>query len=442
MSVDLLIIVGLLLLNGVFAGAEIAVLTLRKTRLSELLEQKRAGASAVHWLRREPERFLATVQIGITVVSTTAAAFGGEKIAERIGREWFASAGPWASQLGLFVVVVAISVLGIVVGELVPKSLALRSAERYALALGPLLRVMASIVKPAVWALTALSNVVLKLFGDKTSFSETRLSPEELRSLVEEAARTGALEVNAGEIASRAIDFRELTAADVMVPRNRIVSVPRECGERELRGVLSGRRYARVPVYDRTPDNIIGYLAVKDLFVRETSESAPAAEPRDEGASRLSSVMRAIQFVPETLPAATLLRRMQRERAPIVIVVDERGAVSGLVTIEDLIEEIVGDIASEQDSPQRPLALGPDRSVDVAGDMPIRELNRQLSLSIHEPDEYSTVAGLCIHLAGEIPAPGRVFSLPDGSTLAVLDATARTVRSVRLTLAPERRDES
>jgi putative hemolysin len=426
-ATDLLIVLALMLLNGVFAGAEIAVLTVRKTRLAELLEERRKGAPAVQWLRKQPERFLATVQIGITVVGTAAAAIGGERLAHSIGAKLAGVpvVGHYLSKAGLLIVVVGITVLEVVVGELVPKSLALRSPERYALAMGPVLRVMASVVKPAVWTLTGLSNLVLRLFGDKTSFSETRLSPEELQELVEEATRTGSLDAKAGEIASRAIDFRELRAVDVMIPRGRIVSVSRAATEDEIRAALTPRRYARLPVYDGSPDNVLGYVAVKDLFARADTAS-------------LSAVLRTVQFVPQTLSAVALLRRMQREQAPMVIVVDESGAVSGLVTMEDLIEEIVGDISSEQDGPVRPLVLDADRSVELSGELPIREVNRQLSLELHEPEEYSTVAGLCIHLAGEIPSQGAVFSLPDGSTLTVLDATPRKVRAVRLAVAPER----
>jgi putative hemolysin len=424
---DLLIVSALMILNGVFAGAEIAVLTVRKTRLAELLDEKRRGAGAVQWLRKQPERFLATVQIGITVVGTAAAAIGGERLAHAIGEQLgrVPAVGHYLSKLGLFIVVVGITVLEVVVGELVPKSLALRNSERYALAMGPMLRLMASVFKPGVWALTGLSNLVLKLFGDKTSFTETRLSPEELQELVEEATRTGALDAKAGEIASRAIDFRELIAGQVMVPRGRIVSVSRAATEADVRAALAGRRYARLPVYDGSPDNIVGYVAVKDLFAKGESVS-------------LSAVMRSVVFVPETLSAATLLRRMQREQAPLVIVVDEAGAVCGLVTIEDLVEEIVGDISSEQDGPVRPLVLDSDRSIELSGEMPIREVNRQLALELHEPEEYSTVAGLCIHLAGEIPSPGQVFTLQDGSTLTVIDATPRKVRTVRLVVAPEK----
>lgn len=430
MGSDLLIVFALLLLNGVFAGAEIAVLTVRKTRLAELLDSKQPGAVAVQWLRKEPERFLATVQIGITVVGTAAAAIGGERLAHSIGAKLalVPYVGVYLSKLGLLLVVLLITVLEVVVGELVPKSLALRNAERYALSMGPVLRVMASVVKPAVWSLTAMSNVVLKLFGDKTSFTEGRLSPEELQELVEEAARSGSLDANAGEIAARAIEFRELSAREVMVPRHRIVSIPKSATEVDVRKAIAGRRHSRLPVFDGALDNIVGYVSVKDIFARAEGQA-------------ISAIVRPVQFVPETLSASTLLRRMQQGHAPLSIVVDETGAVSGLVTIEDLVEEIVGAIANEQEARAQPLELDAQRSVELAGELAIREVNRQLALELYEPDAYSTMAGLSIHLAGEIPAQGQVLSLPDGSTLEVLDATQRKVRLLRLTVAPRVEEE-
>jgi putative hemolysin len=421
---DLLVIAALLVLNGVFSGAEIAVLSVRKTRLNELLERKARGALAIRWLRHQPERFLATVQIGITVVGTTAAAFGGEQIAGDFGR-WLAARAPWlgphAAEIGLAGVIVLLSYSQIVMGELVPKSLALRGAERYALAVGPALRTMASLVRPVVWLLTQSSNVVLRLFGDKTSFTEARLSPEELQELVEEAARVGAIDAKASEIASRAIDFRELTAADVMVPRVRIRSVDRDASREELRKAMSGRRVARLLVHEGSPENIVGYVALKDL-----------AATALEGVFEVAAVMRPARFVPSTLEATTLLRDMQTQRIPLVVVVDEEGGLLGLVTLEDLLEELVGDILSEDDPALEQITRGEDGSVVVLGQTPLRDINRALGLELPDPKGVVTIAGLCLSLAHAIPEVGAEFTLPDGTRLQILDAGRRHVRRVRL----------
>ncbi len=421
---QILIVVGLLVLNGVFAGAEIAVLSVRRTRLTELVEEGSRGARAVQWLRSQPERFLATVQIGITVVGTTAAAFGGDSLAAAFAA-WFAAHAPWmgeaAHRVAFVLVIALVSFLEIVVGELVPKSLALRSAEGISVALGPMLRAMATVVKPLVWLFTGASNAILRFFGDRTSFSEARLSPEEIQELVEEAGRVGSIDPGTSEIASRAIDFRELAVSDVMVPREAIVSVPRDADGEALRRVLAGRRFARLPVYEGDPENVVGYAALKDLV-----------GPALDGRPLLDGQVRPARFVPSTMPAAALLRQMQRERLPLVMVIDELGGLLGLVTVEDLVEELVGDILSEGDPAPVALTRDADGSVVVPGETPIRDVNRALDMGLPEPDEVSTVAGLCIRASGRLPQAGERVALEDGHVLEVLDATPRKVRSLRV----------
>lgn len=424
MTTDLLVVLVLMLLNGVFAGAEIAVLSVRKTRIAELLQDGHRGARAVHWLRHRPERFLATVQIAITLVGTAAAAFGGERIAHTLSARLATVpvVGAWAAPAALVLVVIGISCTEIVVGELVPKSIALRYAEKYSLAMGPFLRGMASVVRPAVWLLTKISNGVLTLFGDSTSFSEARLSPEEIQELVEEAARQGSLDPKSSEIASRALDFRELKASDVMVPRQQFVMVSRGADLDAVREVIRPRRFARLPVYDKLPDNIIGYVSLKDVL-------SQVLEP-DEFS--IEGHVRPARFVPVSARAAELLKVLQTERAAMLFVVDEGGSVRGLVTVEDLLEELVGDILSEQDP--APVVLQPDAdgSVLVPGSLPLRDVMRALDIDLPEGEGFTTLAGLCIHLAERIPSVGDRFDLPDGWALRVEDATARRVRSARL----------
>ena len=421
---DVLIVVFLMFLNGVFAGAEIAVLSVRRTRLGQLLESKERGASAVLWLRDQPERFLATVQIGITLVGTTAAAYGGERLAHRIGNQlsevsWIGGHGASA---GFWIVVLSISFLEIVVGELVPKSLALRSAERYSLVVGPTLRGMATVTKPAVFLLTKASNFVLRFFDDETSFTESRLSPDELQELVEEAGRVGSLDHATSVIASRALDFRDLRAMDVMVPRTRIVSLPKDASPRMVLRVITRHRFARVPVYEDTPENIVGYLAMKDVLL-ESLAGRPVS---------IAALMRPLKFIPRTARASAVLEQLRSERKPMGIVVDESGGIVGLLTVEDLVEELVGEILSEH-APEPPeVVLGEDGSAVVPGIVPIRDVARELDLDLPEPEGYTTIAGLCMHLASGVPDEGTVLTLDDGSTIEIVESDARTVRRVRI----------
>ncbi|MDC0712816.1 hemolysin family protein [Stigmatella sp. ncwal1] len=418
----------LVLANGIFAGAEIALISLRKTRLRELVDAGSSAARSVLALRDDPERFLATVQIGISVVGATAAAFGGASIAKRLAPvlEQLGIAATAAEEVALGLVVVLVSFLSLVLGELVPKSLALQHAERYALLIGPILRALSRLMKPVVWFLTFSSNLVLRFFGDKTNFSESRLSAEELQQLVEEAARSGTVDPRTGDIASRAFELADLTAFEVMVPRARIVALPRHAPQEELQRVLLEEGHSRLPVYEGALDNIVGYVIAQDLLSMAFEKQLIILE----------DVLRPAYFVPEATRALDLLRQLQARRSPMAIVVDEQGGLSGLVTTEDLVEELVGELFNEHDNPPDLLRREDNGTMMVDGTAPIREVNRTLGLELPEGDSWSTVGGLCLSLAGAIPTQHTRLPLPDGTVLEVVDASARRVKRVRIHPAP------
>ncbi|WNG35854.1 HlyC/CorC family transporter [Archangium violaceum] len=423
----------LILANGVFAGAELALLSVRKTRLRELLEEGNRSARAVQALRDNPERFLATVQIGITVVGATAAAFGGASIAQRLE-------GPLtqlgldealAEQLAFAGVVGLVSYLSLVLGELVPKSLALRFSEGYALFIARPLRGISWVVQPLVWFLTASSNLILRFFGDRTNFTESRLSPDELQQLVEEAAKSGSLDPRAGEIASRAFELGNIPLSAVMVPRSRIVALRRHASAEEIKQVLLEHGHSRMPVYEGSIDNIVGYVIAKDLLGVAWEGSLIVLE----------DVMRPAWFAFESMRAIDVLKELQQRRMQLGIVVDERGGVAGLVTVEDLVEELVGEIASEFEKPEELVHRESPTTAVVQGTAAIRDVNRELGLELEEGQGWSTVGGLCAAEAGSIPEKGTKLPLEDGTVLEVLDASPRRVRSVRIHL-PQPREAS
>lgn len=420
---ELWIILALVLLNGVFSGAEIAVLSMRKTRLGELIEEGSGGAAAVLRLRDNPEGFLATVQIGITVVGATAAAFGGSTLAERLVPLYAAvpQLAPFAPSLALGTVVASVSVLSIVLGELVPKSLALRASEPYALFIARPLEVLAWIGRPAVATLTGLSNVVLRLFGDRTTFTEARLSREELQQIVEDAATTGSVDPNAGEIAARAIGFSAIDAYTLMVPRTAIVMLPVDATVAQVAEVARASGHARVPVYEGTPENVVGVVNLRDVLAAAALGAAGG----------LSTFLHRVPFVPETMTAPNLLRKLQSERSHLAVVIDESGGVVGLVTIEDLIEELVGDILSEDEEPDGGFVRDGEGAWLVQGDAMVHTTSRELGLDLPEGD-FATIAGLCLHLAGQIPAQGAVLDTGTGVTLEVVEATPRRIKRVRI----------
>ena len=423
MWIEIGIILLLILLNGLFAGAEIAVISLRKSRLNQLVAEGRSGARSVQALRENPERFLATVQVGITVVGATAAVFGGASIAARLtpALTRVGLSGTAAEDVALAAVVVLVSYLSLVVGELVPKSLALRSSERYALLVARPLRALAFLAQPLIWFLTRSSNAVLRPFGDRTSFTESRLSPDELQELVEEAGKSGSLDAGASEIASRALEFGRLTAADVMVPRNRVAGLPRGAPSGEIRRILLEEGHSRMPVYEGTLDNVVGYITARDVLSVAWEGDLVVLE----------DILRPPLFFPTATPAIRVLQELQRRRMRVAFVVDEHGGLAGLVTPEDVVEELVGELAGEHERPEDPIHRQPDGSALVRGDVPIREANRFLDLELPEGEAWSTVAGLTIALAGRIPAPGTRVSAGEVA-IEVVDATARAVRVVRL----------
>lgn len=411
--------------NGVFSGAEIAIVSLRKTRIEELLAEKRSGAEAIKRLRKDPERFLAVIQIGITVIGTAASAFGGASLAASIepALAEVSFIGKSADEVSLVLVVVLISFLQLVIGELVPKSLGLRSAEPYALlTAGPLVW-LSRAGTPLVWLLTKASNLVLRLFGDSTSFSEARLSPGEIQQIVDEAAKVGALDPTAGEIASRAIDFADLTVAQVMVPRNRVVALSRKATEGDIQRAILEHGHERMPVYEGMIDDIVGYVTIRDLMTVFFEKSLLVLE----------DAIRPAFVVPLTIRATDLLSEMRRRRQQFAVVVDEMGSMSGIATMEDLLEELVGEIASEHDEEAAQTMMREATGATlVRGDMTVRDVNRQLELELPEGENWSTIAGLVLELAGRIPREGAHVKSPDGTTLEVVAATPRAIRSVRI----------
>jgi putative hemolysin len=422
---EFVIVLLLVLVNGIFAGAEIAVVALRKNRIQELADEGHGSARAVLALRRDPERFLATVQVGITVVGAAAAAFGGASIAEHL--EPFLARIDWlenhAEGAALGLVIAGVSFLSIVVGELVPKSLALRGAERYALLIARPLLGLSWFARPLVWLFSSSANLLLRPFGDRTTFTETRHSAEELKDLVDEAGKAGTIPPEAVEIASRALELPELTVGDVRIPRQEVVAISRRATREELRRTLLEHRYSRLPVYEGTVDNIVGYVTVKDVLAFAWERDLIALE----------DIIRPPFFVPDSKSVVALLNEMRSQRMPFAIVVDEHGGMSGIVTMEDLVEELVGEVLSEHHRQAREtIKKEPDGAAIVSGTTSIREINRALEIELPEEGGWSTIAGLCLVLAGRVPNPGDSFRTEGGVSIEIVEASERRVRVVRL----------
>jgi putative hemolysin len=421
MAYELLIIAVLVMINGLFAGAEIAVLTLRPAQILQDSKRHRAGL-AVQALRAQPERFLATVQIAITVVGAGAGAFGGVALAADLAPVLErAGLGRYSDEIAFAAVIAIVSWASLVFGELVPKSLALRYSRAYALLIARPLLLLSRIGAPLVWFLTLCSNLVLRVFGDRTNFMESRVSRDELREMVEHAAKDGAVHPETSEIAARALAFEDVRVAEIMVTRERIVALDRRAALPDIRRVILEEGHDRMPVYDGTLDHVVGYVIARDILILAWESQLLIFE----------DILRPPLTVQHDGRAVDVLREMQRRRTPIAIILDGDGKVAGLVTIEDLIEELVGDIFSEDDD--EPIAAwGPDATAIVPGTAPVRLVNRALDIDLPVRPGRSTIAGVCLALAQDVPARGEQHTADDGTVLEVIDATPRRVRTVRV----------
>jgi putative hemolysin len=305
-----------------------------------------------------------------------------------------------------------------------PKSLALGVAESYALWTAGPVALLAKVAQPLVWLLTTSSNLVLRLFGDRTDFMESRLTRDDLQAMVGEAQTSGSLDAPTGRLVSRALEFTRLQVQDVMVHRRNVATVQRGASPDQLREALLATPHRRVMVIDGTADQACGYLLRDDVLSALWSGRAP----------KIEDLLRPPIFVPETTSAERAFRDLQDRGSQFAMVVDETGGVAGIVTIEDLVEELVGEIFDELDHRQvRAVERESARSWLMAGSVDLRTLTRELGFQLPAPSGVRTIGGLCVELAGSrIPAIGETFEIGAALTAEVVDASPRRVRLVRL----------
>jgi putative hemolysin len=422
LSQELLLIFILILVNGFFAAAEIGVLSVRRMRLQELSDEGLKAARTALALRNDPEQLLATVQVGITFVGATASAFGGATLTTRVAH-WLENIGVHrgAEQFALAIVVTLVSVLSIVLGELVPKSLALRSSERVSLLVARPLRFLSRCTRPLVWLLTSLSNLVLRLFNDQTSFIEARVSPEELQSMVDEAATAGSLSPAVGDITSRALDLEQLPIAAVLIPRGQVISITTRATRDEVWRVLESRPHARYPAVERDLDTMEGYVVARDLI----------AQIINTGTVDVRTALREMPTFSERTPTIEVLRSLQAQRVQLAAIIDDHGMISGIVTIADIAAELLGEILSENERPIETIHHEGSGIALVRADTPIQDVNRALGTEFETSHEYTTVSGLLMHQSGRIMQAGESLTI-DGVALEVVEATPRQVKRVRV----------
>jgi putative hemolysin len=416
----------LILANGFFAAAEIAIIATRKTRIDTLLERGARSAAAVARLKDDPDRFLATVQIGVTLVGTFASALGGavaiEFLKPVIQGLPFSLARKWGETAAIFLVVLPIAYFSLVLGELVPKSLALRFSEQIAFLVAPLIDFIARVTSWPVKILTVSSNAVLWFLGGKQAGGTSFISEEEVKSLIREGAAKGIFDETEKELIHSVFEFVDTPVKAVMVPRTEIHAVEVNTPSSEVLKSFVESGFSRIPVYEEELDRVVGILYNKDLY----------RALQEKGDFSVRKLLHPPFFVPSTLPISQLLKEMQRRRIAIAMVVNEFGEVEGLATLEDIVEEIVGEIRDEYDREERgPVERMPDGSMVIQGSALLKDLKADYGLPFEESPDYHTIAGFVLAKLRRIPRGGERVE-HNGYRLTIVDMEGRRIVKVKL----------
>jgi putative hemolysin len=428
---ELLFIAFLTVLEGFFVAGEIALVSIRRSRVEQLVDEGRPGAQRVRRLLDDPGRFLAVSQLGLTVIGFFASAFAAVNLVESLASvlRGFGMEQGGADSLALIIVTVILALFTIVFAELVPKTLALANAERVAIALSLPIDFLARALGPVIKLLTGITTAISRLFGASISH-EASITAEELRLIVERGGEQGVLEAEEEQMINAVIELGTRRVHEVMVPRIAMATVPASATFDEAIEIIVREGHSRIPVYEDSVDEILGILYAKDLlpFLKES------AGPRPD----IRSLLRTPVYIPESMTVDDLLHEFQRRKVHIAIVLDEYGGTAGLVTIEDLLEEIVGEIQDEYDTEEPMVVRLSDDEARVDGRASVDELSElfDTQLDLEDEDEYDTVGGLIYHRIGGVPTPGDKISV-DGLMLTVETTDGRRVGKV---LVVRRRD--
>ncbi len=398
--IELIIIAVLILINGVFVAAEIALVTVRRSRLQQLIEEGDKRARRVDRLISEPGRFLAVLQLAITFIGFLAAAFAGQSVAQSLAEQLAPFIGPNAAGgVAIIVVTLAVAVVTALFGELIPKTLALAHAERYALVLVRPVELFGRLLAPVVSILDGITRWVTRRLGVSAT-DRDRISPEELMILVERGGEQGVLEAEEEQMIGAVLGLGERKVHEVMVPRIAIVALPSTASLDQIVDTIVDGGHSRIPVFEDSVDNIVGILYAKDLlpFLKGVDQPPPVGR-----------LVRPPLFVPESMSVDDLLHSLQRRRVHIAIVLDEYGGTAGMVTIEDLLEEIVGEIQDEYDTEEPMIVPLGDHEARVDGRASIEDLLEHFDLpegAVEDPEEFDTVGGLIYHRVAGVPKVG------------------------------------
>jgi len=433
---QILLVVVLIFINAFFAMAEIALITVRRTRIRQLVEEGNKSALLVEQMLDHPTRMMATIQTGVTLIATFSSAIAASSVGATL-EVWLRTRyqGTWldhsAGAVSVVLVALPVAVATLVIGEIAPKSLAVRHPERFALIAVHPIRWLQMLLTPVVHVLTFLSNLVVRPFGGTASFTPHTVDEEELKMIVQQGVEQGVIEQEEQEMVHSVLEFADTVVRKVMTPRIDITAMDVTASVAAIIALIQESGHSRIPVYEGDLDNILGIVHAKDLL--------PLPLERREDVS-LKEVMRPAYFIPESKKVNDLLTEFRRSKQQLAIVRDEYGVTAGLITIEDLLEEIVGEIQDEYDEEEPRWQILNDHTTVLDGLVGLSEVNDRMGLDLPE-DEADTIGGFVFNLLGHQAQQGEraTYEYVD----FIVEATdGRRITKVRLILHPHPRPET
>lgn len=402
---EILIVLLLIILNGILAMAEIAIISLRKHKLQQQAREGNKNAEAALELANNPNRFLSTIQVGITLVGIFAGAFGGATIAETLSEKLstIPILDPYSDALGLFIVVAAISYLSLIIGELVPKRIALSNPERIALLVSRPMNLLSSIASPVVGLLSVSTDWVLRIIQIKPQ-GEVLISEEEVRLMIKEGARTGVFEITEKDIVERTFSLGDRKVASLMTSRKEIIWLDIDSTFKTIRSKIGKNPHSHYPVCRNTLDKVVGVIRTEDILT-----DFLVGEKMD-----IKKALRKPLFVPTNVPVLKVLELFKKSGIHFALVVDEYGSLQGLISLTDILEAIVGDIPHADELEEKEIVKRDENSWYVDGLVPIDELKDYFQLKKlpgEKTGTFHTVGGFIMQRLGKIPVTGDSFEL-------------------------------
>ena len=417
---DILIVLVIVLIGGFFAAAEMALVSLRDGQVRTIAKRGKRGERAAK-LAQDPNRFLSAVQIGVTLATLLSGAFGAATLASSL-KSWLIGYMPadLASAVAIAAVTLAISFLTLVFGELAPKRIALQRSERVAVFTAPILDRIATLATPVVWLLSKSVNIVVVVLGGDPSVARGVMTEQELRDLVEGHQ---ALSPDERRIVGEVFDAGKRQIREVLVPRTEVEFLPATMPIAEAASIVVEAPHTRFPVYQESYDDVIGFVHARDLLFPEP----------DRGPLRVGEVCRPVKFLPTSKTVLSSLSEMRRENAHLAIVLDEYGGTAGIVTLEDLVEELIGEIQDEYDVEEGHSRQLRDGEIEVDGLLNLDDFAEQTGVELPE-GPYETVAGFLLAALGHLPGEGESVDV-SGRRLAITQLDGRRIARVRVSQA-------